>query len=66
MSQATQAYLDELYAKRAKQIGLSATAFADQSVQFDMKGLNEEIARVEQALDSNKRVRLAGFSKGTT
>lgn len=65
MSQASQEYLDELYEKRRKLIGIKSTAFADQAVQTDMESLNAEIARVEQTLNSNSRVRLAGFSKGT-
>lgn len=60
----TQDYLDSLYAKRAKQIGLKGAAFSDQSVSYDFEALEREIARVERALATSGGTRYAATRKG--
>lgn len=66
MPQASQEYLDELYEKRRKQGGIKSITFDTQATEFDSKWLDEEIQRVEQALDSSraKSVRFGATSKG--
>lgn len=60
----TQAYLDELLAKRSAQVGVRQTTFQDQSTTFDLDGLNREIARVERALSGGSQTRYAVVNRG--
>lgn len=61
----TQEYLDSLYAKRAKIVGIRRTSFSDQANEFNLEELNVEIARVERVLrGANGTVRYASTSKG--
>lgn len=59
-----QAYLDSLIAKREAQVGIKGTSFHDQRTDFDIDGLNREIARVERVLAGGSRTRYAVVNRG--
>jgi hypothetical protein len=59
-----QAYLDTLLAKRAATVGIKGTSFQDQRTDFDIDGLNREIARVERAMAGGSRTRYAVVNRG--
>ncbi len=63
----TQADLDELDEKIKTASLVKSTAFADQSTEF--RSIDELLklrATMAQEISANSRVRLAGFSKGTS